>query len=111
MQLPVLKDIQEEAKEKAISPDELRMYYKYLTINKILVQFKADYIHNNIYKEVKEKTIAVLKSKPEGINLSEFRQVVGSTKKIIPLLISLMLEEKLISSRKEDTHTIITGEF
>lgn len=108
LQLPVLKDIQEEAKENKINSDELRMYYKHLTDKKTLVQYKADYIHKHNYNKVKEKTIAELKSKPNGINLSEFRQVVSCTKKIIPILISLMLEENFIKSNKDDTHTIIS---
>jgi len=107
LQLPVLKDIAEEAKTKNINSDELRMYYKHLSDKKILKQYKTDYIHKDIYKEVINKTIAELKNKPDGINLSEFRQVVGSTKKIIPILISLMLEENHIKSNKDDTHTII----
>jgi selenocysteine-specific elongation factor len=108
LQLAVLKDIEDEAKQKGIAVDELRMYYKYLTDNNILKQFKADYIHTNLYNKVKDKTIAELKNNTNGINLSEFRELVSSTKKIIPLLISLMLEEKIITSRKEGTHTIIS---
>jgi len=108
LQLPVLKDIAEEAKQKNINPDELKMYYKYLSDKKIFVQYKADYIHMDIYKEVISKTTAYLKNKPDGINLSEFRQVVSCTKKIIPVLISLMLEEKHIKSNKDDAHTIIS---
>jgi len=108
LQLPVLKDIEEEAKEQNINPNELRMYYKYLTENKIIRQYKSDYVYADIYKEVKEKTINALKNKPEGINLSEFRQVVGSTKKIIPLLINLMLEDNIISSMEKQERTIIS---
>ena len=107
LQVPVIKDIEEEAKGRNISREELRMFYKYLQSKGILTSHNNEYIHSDIYNEVKQKIITELKNKPNGINLSEFRHVVYCTKKIIPLLVSLLLNDKVISSRKDGTHTII----
>ncbi len=104
---PVMSDIEEKAKEKNISKSKINTYLRYLVSKNKLVAYQYDYIHKSVINKIIEQTITELNKKPEGINLSEFRQVTGCSKKIIPALINIMKDNKIIASRPDGTHTII----
>lgn len=108
LQRPILKDIDEEARRLKISKDDLKMYYKYLVSTQKLVKFQDEFIHAKIIESIKNITVKELQNKPSGINLSEFRALTNCSKKIIPLLIGIMEEQKILFSKLESTHTIIS---
>ncbi|MBN2669460.1 MAG: selenocysteine-specific translation elongation factor [Bacteroidales bacterium] len=108
LQKPIIKDIEEQARQRKISKDALRMYLKYLQDQKTLYRYQDDYIHAQVFLSVAEQLKEELSNKPEGINLSEFRQLIGCTKKIIPVLVSMLIDEKIITTRPEGTHTIVS---
>ncbi len=108
LQKPVLHDIEKSAYEQNISKDELKMYYKYLENTNFLIKYNQDYIAKEIVDNVFNILSEKLKNTPEGINLSEFRQLTSCSKKAIPLFIGIFESKKLISTRQKDTHTYIS---
>ncbi len=107
LQLPVIKDIEIEARERKVSKDEFKMFLKYLMDQQRLIKFQDNYIHVDIFEKVKLVTKKELEQKIQGINLSEFRQLTTCTKKMIPILVGLLEEQKLIDIKVEGTHTIM----
>ena len=107
LQKPVLHDIEKLANERGISKEKLKTLLKYLENTQFLIKHNQDYIAGEIVNNVKNMLKEHLKSKPEGINLSEFRQLTSCTKKTIPLLIGILESQKFIKSHPEGTHTII----
>lgn len=107
LQLPIVKDIDQAYKTKKISRDESKMFLKYLSNQNRLVKYQDDYIHYAIFEKIKTLTLNELKAKPGGINLSEFRQLTACTKKIIPVLAGLLVQETDIKSRSEDNHSVL----
>ena len=103
LQLPVIKDIESQARERKISKEDLRMFLKYLTDKKKIIKSQDTYIHTDIYSLVKEKTVQALENKPDGITLSDFRKLVACTKKIVPVFVGLLEEQKIITVKIEET--------
>lgn len=105
---PVMADIENETKERDIYRNELNIYLRYLVSKRKLVVYQRDYIHKSIIDSITETVKAELVNKPDGVNLSEFRQITQCTKKIIPVLVGILESKGTINTRPEDTHTIVT---
>jgi len=105
---PVMADVEKNAKEENISKSKLNTYLRYLVSKGIIIPFQRDFVHKSIINKVIEQTKVELTNKPEGINLSEFRQVTSCTKKIILVLVGIMVDKKIITTRLVDTRTIIS---
>jgi len=105
---PVMADVEENAKDENISKSKLNTYLRYLVSKGKLIPYQRDFVHKSIIDKVIAKTRAELGNKPEGIILSEFRQVTSCTKKIIPVLVGIMVDKKIITTHPDGTHTIIS---
>lgn len=96
VQKPALSEIEERAAIKKITKDKLKKYLHFLTGQNKLILFKNDYIHFEIAKKYKSILINELNSKENGLEISEFRQLTGVSKRLAPILISLYESQKII---------------
>jgi len=108
LQKPVWTDIEEQAKMLKINKEDLKMMLKYLHVQGVLIKYQDEYIHQSIIEGVKKVVKLHLTEHAQGINLSEFRQLIDCTKKIIPTLVGIFEQQKFIKTHPDGTHTIMT---
>ena len=99
-QKPDFKAIEEKATIKKISRDKLKKYLNYLTGKNKLISYNNEYFHSEIAKKIKTNLIEELSQNTDGMDMDDFRQKFGVSKRLIPLLISYFESQKLIITRK-----------
>jgi selenocysteine-specific elongation factor len=99
IQKPALSEIEERAFSKKITKDKIKKYLHYLTGQNKLILFKNDYVHFEIAKKYKSFLLNELKTNENGIEISEFRQKTGVSKRLAPILIALYESQKTITTQ------------
>ncbi len=107
LQKPVFKELVADSKQRSISAEQLKLFLNYLIDKKRLYKYQDDYIHIDNIEQVKQVILPVLETRPEGINLSEFRQLTQCAKKAIPLFVGVLESQQWVKTRAEGTHTIM----
>ena len=107
LQVPIVKDIEAELRERKIPKEEYRMFLKVLTTERKLLKYQNEYIHIENFNIIKKLVVEELKGKPEGIDLSEFRQLTSCTKKIIPTMVALLEQEGIVKTKPQENTTIL----
>ncbi|MFH2141597.1 MAG: selenocysteine-specific translation elongation factor [Bacteroidota bacterium] len=107
LQKPVMNDIEQKASELGINKDSIKMYLYYLLQNKKLYYLNNEYLHSSVVDKIRPVLLKELINKSDGINLSEFRQLIDATKKICPVLLGIYESEKVIITIPQETTKII----
>ncbi len=96
VQKPALSEIEERALLKKITKDKIKKYLHYLTGQNKLILFKNDYVHYEIATKYKSFLLNELKTNENRIEISEFRQKTGVSKRLAPILIAIYEAQKII---------------
>ncbi len=99
MQAPVNEDIEALAQAHNIGKGKVKMMIAYLVRQGRLILTGSDYLHVSVVDECRTRLMKTLATKERGINEKEFRELIGGTRKITQLLISIFLSEEVISKR------------
>ncbi len=105
---PVISDIEEDGLTQGISKASIRLYLTYLANKGRIRFFDDDIIHTSIVDSCRIRILSVLKQKPGGIGIPEYKQILLGTKKQRALLGEIFEAEKLIRfNHGEDIETTI----
>lgn len=108
MEKPVLSEIEERAGENKIHKSKLKLYLSYLAGEGRIQFYQSDFLHSRDINRVKPTLLNRLVSAGNGMNIPEFKELVGGTKRFRALLTDILVAQKLISLKKEgDTETRI----
>jgi selenocysteine-specific elongation factor len=99
MQAPVNEDIEALALARNIGKGKVKMMIAYLARQSRLILTGSDYLHASVVDVCRTKLLKTLATKEKGINEKEFRELIGGTRKITQLLISIFLSEEIIAKR------------
>jgi hypothetical protein len=94
---PVYKDVLNDAQEKGIGADRLKLYYKYLMIENIFVHYQEDYLHKENVDDMRQKVLQTLAKYKEGLYVKEIRDETTITKKLAPIILEMFKEESLLT--------------
>jgi len=94
---PVYKDVLNDAQEKNIGADRLKLYYKYLMIENIFVHYQEDYLHIENVENMRQKVLQTLVKYEDGLYIKEIRDETAITKKLAPIILEMFKEEGLIT--------------
>jgi selenocysteine-specific elongation factor len=101
MRTPLMNDIRAVAAQAGIKDAELKQVLHYLTVSGKIYRIEDNYLHHTVVDSCRSKLIERLKSKQEGVSVSEFRDLVGGNRKICLLLLTRFDGEGL-TKRKDD---------
>lgn len=101
MRTPLMNDIRAVAAQAGIKDAELKQVLHYLTVSGKIYRIEDNYLHHTVVDSCRNKLIERLKSKQEGVSVSEFRDLVGGNRKICLLLLTRFDGEGL-TKRKDD---------
>ena len=105
MQAPPMPELEQKAGQKRIDAAQLRSILKYLTEAKILYAVEGTFLHCRIVDECRKKLLSALRSKPEGITVAGFRDLVQGNRKLCLLLFAIFDREGVIE-RSGDVRVI-----
>lgn len=88
MSTPIMNDLRALADRKGIRDSELKQILHYLTVSGKIYRIEDNYLHQHVVDTCRTKLVERLKQKPEGVAVSEFRDLVGGNRKICLLLLS-----------------------
>ncbi len=106
MQKPVYADIEKAAAERKITKDKLKTYLFFLKTNNKLCFYKNEYIHKSVADKCKHILLKELDASPNGLNNSEIRKSLNSSKKLTPFLISFFESEGLITTKQTEIYIV-----
>ncbi|MBN1653418.1 MAG: selenocysteine-specific translation elongation factor [Deltaproteobacteria bacterium] len=101
MQTPIMNDLRSLADQAGIKDNELKQILHYLSVSGKICRIEDNYLHQSVVDSCREKLIEKLKSVPDGLSVSEFRDLVGGNRKLCLLLFSRYDSEGL-TVRKGD---------
>ncbi|HNQ67483.1 MAG TPA: selenocysteine-specific translation elongation factor [Bacteroidales bacterium] len=108
---PVLSEIEEAAVQNGINKAKIKTYLSYLANSGKVKIYNSDFIYSEIFIKNRDNLLKSLSTKPKGINIPEFKEIIPGTKKFRALIGEIMEFEKLIQYTKDsnnETTIIIT---
>jgi selenocysteine-specific elongation factor len=99
LQVPVNDEIEALAQTRNIGKGKLKMMIAYLAKQGKLILSGNEYLHASVVDICRTRLLKTLAMKENGINEKEFRELIDGTRKITQLLISIFLNEEIISKR------------
>ncbi|MCF8404831.1 MAG: selenocysteine-specific translation elongation factor [Bacteroidales bacterium] len=99
MEKPNPADIAALAHENKINKERLKMMLRFLGQNDTLYFHEGEYIHRSIVDQCRKTLLGKISIKEDGINEKEFRELINGTKKLVQMLVSIFLEEGIISKK------------
>lgn len=105
MKTPLWSEITERSKRRNISEKKLKQILNYLVSKGRLISFEGEFLHNYNVQPVRLKLLEYLKSNPQGIKVSEFRDLINANRKICLLMLNIFDDEG-ITNRIDDVRTI-----
>jgi selenocysteine-specific elongation factor len=100
MEKPVISEIEEKAVENRIQKTKLKLYLSYLAGEGKIQFYQNDFLHTAIIKRVKPVLLKTLSENDNGIDIPEFKELVGGTKRFRALLTDILEAEKVIALKK-----------
>jgi len=94
---PVYKDVLNDAQERGIGAERLKLYYKYLMIEDVFIHYQEDYLHKENVEEMRQKVLQTLAKYEDGLYIKEIRDETAITKKLAPIILEMFKEEGLIT--------------
>lgn len=108
---PVLIEIEEKAAQKNINKTRIKLFLSYLSRQGKIRFLQSDFVHTNILNKYRTVLLKELSAKPEGIEIQEFKEAMGVTKRLRALLADMYEAEKIIKMQRGagvDTRLFIT---
>ncbi|MCK5774835.1 MAG: selenocysteine-specific translation elongation factor [Bacteroidales bacterium] len=94
---PVYKDILNDAEEKGISADRLKLYFKFLMIEDVFIHYQEDYLHKENVDVMRKNILKTLVKHEDGLSVKEIRDETNITKKMGPIILELFKEEGFLT--------------
>ncbi len=105
---PVLSEIEELAASKNITKQKIKMYLSNLAGEGKLRFFQNDFIHTSLLDRFRLQLLKELSSKESGLEIEEFKEILGGSKRFRALLADIYEAEKIIKvQRGADVETRI----
>ncbi len=99
---PVITEIEEKAEEQKIRKHKIKTYLTWLTANGKIQFCKSDFIHTDILNQYRGLLLRHLADRKDGIDITDFKELIGGTKRFRALLVEFLEAEQLIR--------LVTGE-
>jgi selenocysteine-specific elongation factor len=105
---PVLSEIEERAAGNRIQKNKLKLYLSYLAGDGKIQFYQSDFLHTSIINRFRPILLKKLSQQPNGIDIPEYKELIGGTKRFRALLTDIFEAEKIISlSKGTETETRI----
>lgn len=104
---PVLLEIEEKAAISKIPKSKLKMYLTYLARQKKIYFYQSDFIHASVVDQYRNVLLDMLKDKAGGIEINDFKDKIGATKRFCNLLVSIYESQKILSTEGSGIETKI----
>jgi len=105
---PVLSEIEELAASKNITKQKIKMYLSNLVSEGKVRFFQNDFIHTSVLDHFRLQLLKELSTKETGLEIEEFKEIIGGTKRFRALLADIYEAEKIIAvQRGADVETRI----
>ncbi len=98
-EMPAMSVIEEKAAGRGLTKQKLKQLFSYLQTTGKLKYLKDDFVHTDIAGKYKQILLKALSDKPQGINISEYKEIIPCTKRMRAFLGELFETEKLIHFR------------
>jgi len=108
---PVLGEIEERAAAQRIQKHKIKMYLAYLASTGKIRIFQDDFMHTQIVDKYKQILLKKLSSSENGIDIQNYKDLTGGTKRFRALLLDLFEADKVVSIKKGsevETRILIT---
>ncbi len=105
MQAPVAADLAAHVKTRGIDGDRLQHLLRFLASAKVLVAVEGTFLHASIVDKCRSLLLAGLASRPDGLTVAQFRDLVQGNRKICLLLYTLFDSEG-ITVRRGDVRVL-----
>jgi hypothetical protein len=109
MDRPLMKDLEALALEQGIRKERLKMLLSYLGNEDKVHFFENDFIYKPILEQARNTLLRDLSDKPAGINEKQLRDLLGATKKMSQVLISIFINEGVIEKKTFYVHITDKG--
>ncbi|MBN1339958.1 MAG: selenocysteine-specific translation elongation factor [Bacteroidales bacterium] len=97
---PALSEIEEKASQTRISPPKIKIYLNYLADEGKIRFYQSEFIHTKILDKYRILLLQELQKSVEGIDIQEFKDLMGGTKRFRALLGDIFESEKCIAIRR-----------
>jgi len=106
---PLMKDIEVMALDEGIKKDRLKMLLSYLGGQDKVYFFENDFVYTPIVDRTRNILLKDLSHKPAGINEKEVRELLGGTKKMVQVLLSIFAAEGVVEKKTFYIHITEKG--
>ena len=106
MQTPLMSEMKEIAKKRDLGEKQLKQILYNLAQKKEAYRIGDDYIHKSVVDSCRDKLIAELKNREQGISIGEFRDLVGANRKIAILLLT-QYDSELLTKRVGELRVLV----
>lgn len=97
---PVLSEIEQRAEENRIPKAKVKQYLSYLASEGKIVFHHNDFIHNVVTDRIRPLLLKKLYDSDGAIPYSEYKELVGGTKRFRSLLLDIFEAEKIVTLQK-----------
>ena len=109
---PVLGEIEQRAEANRIQKNRVKQYLSFLAGERKIIFFNNDFLHANVVDKYRDMLIQKLNNNNGIILFSEYKELIGGTKRFRSLLLDIIEAEKIIELKKgenidSDTDTSI----
>jgi len=105
MQTPLLADLTQEAAHRGVAEADLQQYLRYLVSERRAYFVDGNYVHASVVDRCRDALVRELATRPQGLTVAEFRDIVGGNRKICLLLLALYDSEG-VSVRHGDVRVL-----
>jgi len=105
MQAPVAADLAAHAKTRGIDENRLQHLLGFMASARVLVAVEGTFLHASIVDKCRSLLLAELSSRPDGLTVARFRDLVQGNRKICLLLYALFDSEG-ITERRGDVRVL-----
>lgn len=108
---PVLSEIEERAENMKIQQHKLKLFLNYLAGMGRIRFYQNDFIHTSILDKYRLSLLKRLANQDTGMDIQEFKELVGGTKRFRALLLDILEAEKCVLIQKGsevETKLVIT---
>jgi selenocysteine-specific elongation factor len=99
--VPLINEIETTAKDKGISDKELKLILQQLTKKEEIVHYQGSYLHSAIIRQAQAKLVSYLKQHEDGISLAQYRDLLGTNRKMASILLEYF-DKKNITIRRDN---------
>lgn len=105
MKTPLMSELGTHAAREGIDQSALHQVLRHLVRRGKAYQIEGQYLHASIVDSAREKLCAALRTRPQGLTVAEFRDLVQGNRKICLLMLSQFDEEG--TTRREGDRRVL----